>query len=850
MTYTPSSEMTEIKKDTSSVWGWLRRHMAQAMVVVNGIVLTGVAFVGLSLFIERNINDTLSRLQEHNRQEIDRGLTRLEESVDFLGSVLTSSGLSAPEIASGRGDTSKKIERLRLGNGGFYQIYWLAMTDTGNIIPYKIYAAPGSSMTEKDVALKKFLISRAWQMPKGGKIGLFIDEANLPMQMRKEDPEIQGRYGFLVKQMVLGKAGKGYLAVLSSSDHFVENLNLQSVFRIQRITIDDATTGMPLYSLQNRKSLRASGNAVIEYDLKVPFGGEMYDIHLSYEKPGQMILLQVMPWLLFAFGGTLTVIAWMYVWTSQSQAVRLSAMYQTLEKKNDELNQEASKSEKLNQTLRRSERENKAIINAVSDVIFEVGLSGDLVFLNDAWTRLTGFEVSESLGKNLFDMLHPNDQEEQKKNAALLIKGQKQAYRVATALRTAEGSLRSVEMAVSMVRMDENRNMKLVGSFTDMEERQRAEEALAEAERKYRSIWENAASGIYQVTPDGRFLSINPAMARIFGYDSPDYLLSEVKDVHQQLFVNPQERLKSIRNEEYDTVSCIVESQAYRRDGKKIWVQEMIRPVRDGDGTILYYEGSLDDVTSRKEAELELQDAKMQSDVANRAKSEFLANMSHELRTPLNSIIGFSEIIKNEVLGPIEPRTYWEYARDIHESGRHLLSIINQILDISRIDAGERELKESLVDLQKLAAMSLELVGPKAKAGGLTVLEMGIDTLPKLIGEEVAIKQMLMNVLSNAVKFTPAGGRVTLNGEVDGDGNLRISVSDTGVGLEEGDIQRALSPFGALDGRLNRSTSGIGLGLSLVRALMRLHGGKVEIFSQKGIGTTVSLVFPAERVQK
>lgn len=327
--------------------------------------------------------------------------------------------------------------------------------------------------------------------------------------------------------------------------------------------------------------------------------------------------------------------------------------------------------------------------------------------------------------------------------------------------------------------------------------------------------------------------------------------MREVRNVHQELFVNPRERMKFLRglDTELGSFQEIFESQAYCRDGKKIWVQESIRPVVDDEKHVLYYEGSLEDITKRKEAEGQLQAAKADSDVANRAKSEFLANMSHELRTPLNSIIGFSEIIRNEVFGPISPRSYLEYARDIHDSGKNLLAIINQILDISRIDAGERELKESLFDLRKVVSVALEIMMPKVTAAELTLIENGIESLPKLVGEEVAVKQMLVNILSNAVKFTPAGGRVTLGGEIDAVGNLRISVSDTGVGLGEDEIQRVMSPFGGVDGRLNKSTSGIGLGLSLVRSLMTLHGGQVEIFSQKGLGTTVTLVFPKERVQ-
>ncbi|MEK7801255.1 MAG: histidine kinase dimerization/phospho-acceptor domain-containing protein, partial [Pseudomonadota bacterium] len=196
------------------------------------------------------------------------------------------------------------------------------------------------------------------------------------------------------------------------------------------------------------------------------------------------------------------------------------------------------------------------------------------------------------------------------------------------------------------------------------------------------------------------------------------------------------------------------------KNRQKIWVQETIRNVCDEHGNAVYFEGSVDDITKRKDAEAQLQEAKRESDVANRAKSEFLANMSHELRTPLNSIIGFSEIIRNQVFGPIEPNSYWEYARDIHESGRHLLSIINQILDISKIDAGDRELKESLVDMKKLVKTVVDMNITKIKEAGLNMLDIDYEPMPKLVGEDVAIRQVLTNILSNAIKFTPEGGRI------------------------------------------------------------------------------------------
>lgn len=639
----------------------------------------------------------------------------------------------------------------------------------------------------------------------------------------------------------------GYLVAYVSTQDSQLFSKLRDIPKVEQLILGDSASQEMIYGFNNKLKKGKYGTIAIKSIIPLTSGN--LNLNILYSKTLQTLILNVTPWLLLCIGIVATVATTISVKSAKESAEKLIRVNNEMEKRNIDLGREINERERLNHVLRKAERENKAIINAISEVIFEISLSGEILFLNDSWEKLTGGKVSQTIGQNMFDLIHPKDEAEQRKAVSQLIKGLRPGYRVNTSVREVNGKYHSVEMAVSMIRMDENRNMRVVGSFSDTEEHEKAEWALGEAERKYKTIWENSASGIYQVTLDGYLLSANPAMANIFGYDNADVMLREVRNVHNELYVSPSDRLKIIKNIDPNAVQETYEFESLRRDGTKIWTQEIIRPVLDEHDTLVYFEGSVEDITKRKDAEMQLQDAKKESDMANRAKSEFLANMSHELRTPLNSIIGFSEIIRNQVFGPIEPQSYWEYARDIHESGKHLLSIINQILDISRIDAGERELKESRIDMKKLVQGTIDMQIQKIRDAGLTMTETDLSQMPMLIGEDVAIRQVLTNIISNSIKFTPEGGRISLSGEMDENQNFRLSVTDTGIGLDANEIKRVTSKFGVTDGRFSKSTSGIGLGLSLVQSLMRLHGGEVEIFSQKGIGTTVVLTFPKARIQ-
>jgi signal transduction histidine kinase len=236
------------------------------------------------------------------------------------------------------------------------------------------------------------------------------------------------------------------------------------------------------------------------------------------------------------------------------------------------------------------------------------------------------------------------------------------------------------------------------------------------------------------------------------------------------------------------------------------------------------------------------------AEAANRAKSEFLANMSHELRTPLNAIIGFSEAMNNSLFGPIANARYAEYAGHIVASGRHLLAIINDILDLSKVEAGRLELLEEIVDVRAAVEQCGAILREQAAALGLRYSLSLPRDLPRLRADAKMVRQVALNLLSNALKFTPRGGEVAAAGERDPAGNLVLVFRDTGIGIAERDMATALEPFGQIQSGLSRKHSGTGLGLPLAKRLVELHGGTLTVESVVGRGTTVRVVWPAARV--
>jgi PAS domain S-box-containing protein len=366
-------------------------------------------------------------------------------------------------------------------------------------------------------------------------------------------------------------------------------------------------------------------------------------------------------------------------------------------------------------------------------------------------------------------------------------------------------------------------------------------------EASYRAFFDHAVEGIFRTTPNGHYMAVNQALADIYGYSTPEALIIGLTDIGAQLYVDARRR-DEFRNlmQAHDVVTNFV-SEIHHRSGRRIWISENARAVRDWSGALLCYEGTVEDVTEKFEQEHALRVALRQAEIANRMKAAFLAAMSHELKTPLNAVLGFSEIIRDEMLGPVGNPAYREYAGDIHNSGTRLLSVISDVLDVSRLEGGLLTIEARPENAHDLAEAAIALA--RAITRDRRRIDIDVpDGLPSLHVDPHRLAQALGNLLANALKFTPQDGRVRFAACPQSDGSLHLLVEDTGIGMAPETIAQALEPFRQLDSSLARRFEGTGLGLSIAKALAELHGGLLSVKSAVGEGTTVTIALPATRL--
>jgi len=425
--------------------------------------------------------------------------------------------------------------------------------------------------------------------------------------------------------------------------------------------------------------------------------------------------------------------------------------------------------------------------------------------------------------------------------------------------------------------LDDNKFIGAIGVLSDINDRKKAEQALQDTEERYKSLFDRSLEAIYIADLSGKFIDANPYARKLLGYDEEEDITSlnflslldkediekMSKNLEDVLTMGHQRENAEYRLKRKDGTSVWVEAEAslLYRDGKTVGIQGIARDIterKNAEQALAEYRNHLEDLVAERTNELGK--AKIIAEKANKAKSDFLANMSHEIRTPLSSVIGFSELLSDEVKGPVntEQKKYLGY---ITTSGQHLLSLINDILDLSKVEAGKMELSTTTFSIAELLKTSLLFITERAVKHNIRLISDISEEVQDVEADERKIKQVVFNLLSNAVKFTPDGGVVTIGAQIvdksskilpvtikrgmNDEEYVLVGVKDTGIGIARKDRARIFTEFSQVEEPYTKRYEGTGLGLALSKKLITLHNGKIWFESEgKGKGCTFCFILP------
>ena len=474
------------------------------------------------------------------------------------------------------------------------------------------------------------------------------------------------------------------------------------------------------------------------------------------------------------------------------------------------------------------------------DMLCIANFDGYFLDLNPAWERTLGFTIEELKARPFIDFVHPDDRESTTAEAEKIMSTGRDVVSFENRYLCKDGGYRWILWSSTLSL--EKRLYYAVGR--DITRRKQAEDALEQEQSLLQTFMDNTPDHIYFKDKESRFIRINKAQTNLFRLSDAQEAIGKTdaefftEEHAQQAYKDEQKVIRSGK-----PMAAKEEKETWP-SGEETWASTTKAPLFDKAGQIMGTFGISRDITERMRAQAELQAAKEAAEYADRAKSDFLANMSHELRTPLNAIIGFAEILRDEIIGPIRPEQR-ELVVDIHTSGRHLLNMINDILDLSKIEAGTMDLDFetfSVVDAMEEVNTIVNALASKKQIQ----LAQEFDQDITVTADKTKFKQILYNLLANGVKFTNEDGRVTTKFEIS-DNSLLIQVIDTGVGISPEDQEMLFQAFTQVDTSKARAHEGTGLGLALTKRLVELHGGEIWVESTVGEGSTFSFTLPMQR---
>lgn len=494
-----------------------------------------------------------------------------------------------------------------------------------------------------------------------------------------------------------------------------------------------------------------------------------------------------------------------------------------------------TKQKQAERALQESEAQFRDLFDEAPVAYHELDTENCFTRVNKTELAMLGYTSEEMVGRPVWDFIVEDSSEDA---IPVQLAGELRLEATQRTFRRKDGTEIPVLMRHKLI-TDADGNVKgMRSTLQDISALKRTERELREAEGKYRSIFENAIEGIFQTTPQGNYRSVNPALARIYGYASPDRLMSSLVDIAQQLYVRSERRAEFIEIMERCGEVVDFESEVYRKDGSTIWISEHARAVRDSSGELLYYEGTVVDVTARRTAEETITRARDAAIESARLKTEFLANMSHEIRTPMNGIIGMTGLLLDTELNAKQR----DFTHTIASSADSLLTIINDILDFSKIEAGMLVFEEIDFHLVEAVEGAVDLLAERALSKSLEIgSSVNTDVPLALRGDPGRLRQVLTNLIGNAIKFTENGEVIVgakLQEETPADVVIRFTVSDTGIGIAQDVQDRLFQAFVQADGSTTRRYGGTGLGLAISKQLVEQMRGEIGVESELGKGST------------
>jgi PAS domain S-box-containing protein len=492
--------------------------------------------------------------------------------------------------------------------------------------------------------------------------------------------------------------------------------------------------------------------------------------------------------------------------------------------------------------LRASEQRFRTLTSHAPVGIFQNDLEGNCLFVNERWCDMTGMTPEEARGAGWARALHPDDREWIFQEWSDAVKAE-ETFAAEYRFRSRQGKVLWIYGSAIPLRSDAGAVVGYIGTATDITERKEGEEKLKESESRFRQLAENIHQVFWMSDPvKSEILYISPAYEKIWGR-SCESLCRAPKSFVEAIDPDDRETVvaalaQQARGEHSDIIYRVV-----RPDGSSRWIRDRSFPIKDRSGRVYRVAGIAEDITQQREAEEELKKKTVQAQEASRIKSDFVSNVSHELRTPLNAIIGYNALLLEELYGAVPP-SQREPLEGIRRNANDLLSLVNDVLDLSRIESGKMHFNVGRVDLPSLIQEVLSGMQPLFEKKSLFVRFHPPERFPALQSDPEKIKQIVINFLSNAVKFTKEGGIVVSIEDLPARRGIEISVRDTGIGIKPAELPKIFEAFHQVDASATREFGGVGLGLAIVKELTHLLQGEVRVESEYGKGSAFTLFLP------